>query len=156
MQVVYQCPSCAAGNINELSSRQRQATCGGCEWQHAVPDSDLSGERPNRCLICGNDDLWRQKDFPQGLGLAMVVIGGTASTVFYWYMQPVMALIVLMAFAALDGVLFVTMPDVLVCYRCRARHRKADMDQHHPRFDLELNERYRQEQIRLAEAGRRE
>ncbi len=46
-------------------------------------------------------------------------------------------------------VLFAVLPDVLVCYRCRARHRTAGGDDR-TTFDLETAERYRQERIRAA------
>jgi hypothetical protein len=40
--------------------------------------------------------------------------------------------------------LFLLMRDMLVCYRCGARHRRTPIDQQHPKFDLETAERYRQ------------
>jgi hypothetical protein len=54
-----------------------------------------------------------------------------------------------MAFALADLVLFALMPDVLVCYRCGARYRGTEFREDHPRFSLELSERYRQEERRL-------
>ena len=82
----------------------------------------------------------------------MVVTGGGLSTYAWWHVEPVWALGILLVFAAIDMVLYAVMNDVLVCYRCSARHRKANIHDDHPRFNLELNERYRQEEIRLAEA----
>jgi hypothetical protein len=96
--------------------------------------------------------LWRQKDFPQRVGVLMVVAGALLSTIFWWFMEPVWAIGVLLLFALLDGVLYTLMPDVLVCYRCKARHRHAPLDGRHERFNLETHERYRQEAMRL-EAG---
>ncbi len=54
-----------------------------------------------------------------------------------------------MAFALADLLLYALMPDVLVCYRCGSRHRYVNLDEDHPRFSLELHERYRQEAKRL-------
>ena len=110
--------------------------------------------RPKRCLCCGTEDLWRQKDFPQALGLLFVVTGAGLSTIAWAYVEPNWALGILLVFAAIDMALYAVMRDVLVCYRCSARHRKANLHDDHPRFNLELNERYRQEEIRLAEAGK--
>lgn len=60
-----------------------------------------------------------------------------------------------MCFALLDMVLYIVMPDVLVCYRCRTRHHNADTSQHGA-FDLELGEKYRQEEIRRKEQQRQQ
>lgn len=150
MQLVYHCPTCNLLQIVQTDAAHRDLSCS-CGWKRDVPETHLEGERPLRCLCCGNEDLWRQKDFPQGVGLLLVATGATLSTFFYWNMHPVWAIGVLLVFAALDMALYFLMPDVLVCYRCKARHRRAAIDQQHPYFDLEINERYRQEAIRLAE-----
>ena len=57
--------------------------------------------------------------------------------------------------ALFDLVLYAFMKDVLVCYRCGAQHRRFDPDDQHPRFDLEVAERYRQEAMRLEETGKK-
>jgi hypothetical protein len=105
------------------------------------------------CLVCGCADLWRQKDFPQRLGLLMVGAGIVLSTAAYALWQPALALGILMAFALVDFFLFLFMKDVLVCYRCGARH-GGFVPTSQATFDLEVNERYRQERLRL-EAARR-
>jgi hypothetical protein len=109
-------------------------------------------EAPARCVVCGCHDLWRQKDFPQGLGLFFVALGALISTIAWAYHMPLTALGTLMGFAALDLLLYVFMPDVLVCYRCHARYRHAALNAAHPRFNLETAERYRQEAARLADS----
>jgi len=89
------------------------------------------------------------------VGLAMVGTGILTSSIAIYYFQPVLALGILMGFALLDMLLFLVMPDCLVCYRCHARYRGTGIvnpDQH-PKFDLELNERYRQEAARLQSHG---
>ncbi len=156
MQVVFQCPSCDAPNYQEAAAQKRTLSCADCDWTREFPEADLQGETPQRCLACSNEDLWRQKDFPQGLGLLMVAAGAILSTIAWWKMEPVWAIGILLVFAAIDLVLYVAMRDVLVCYRCQSRHRKAEIGEDHPRFDLELNERYRQEEIRLKEEERKQ
>lgn len=113
--------------------------------------ADLKDARPVRCLVCGCGDLWRQKDFPQKLGLALVALGALLSTIAIAYYYPATSLGILLAFALADLALYVFMPDVLVCYRCHARHQHTDPGESYPRFELETAERYRQEQARLAE-----
>lgn len=102
--------------------------------------------------MCGCNDLWRQKDFPQKLGLAMVALGALLSTMAMAYYYPTTALAILLAFALGDLLLYTFMPDVLVCYRCGARHRHARPGEEYPRFNLDTAERYRQEAARLADA----
>ena len=103
--------------------------------------------------MCGCDDLWRQKDFPPALGLTLVGLGALLSTLAWLWYYPVAAIGILMAFALVDLVLFALMPDVLVCYRCGARYRHTAIREDHPRFSLELAERYRQEERRLKEVS---
>jgi hypothetical protein len=152
MQVVFQCPVCEATSRNEVTAQAHALKCGWCEWQRDIPDAHLDGDRPLKCQCCGNPDLWRQKDFPQALGILMAGTGATLSIIAWAYYRPLLALGILLVFAAIDMALFVFMPDVLVCYRCRARHRTPEMADDHPRFDLELAERYRQEEKRLTES----
>lgn len=79
----------------------------------------------------------------------MVGMGIVLSTIAIAYMRPVLALAILMGFALLDMLLFAIMPDRLVCYRCHAHYRGLGKLGQHAVFDLELNERYRQEAARL-------
>src|SRR5690606_12320833 len=117
---------------------------------HADAVPSASSTRPTaECLVCGCDDLWRQKDFPQGLGLVIVGAGMLLSTIAWALYWPVTAIGILMAFALADLVLYARMSDVLVCYRCKARHRPHEIAAAHGTFDLETAERYRQERLRL-------
>jgi hypothetical protein len=154
MKLVFICPKCQSPNNRRIPDENggTQVSCHGCDWQRTLAAEDIADENPKSCLACGNEDLWCQKDFPQALGLMLVVIGGALSTWAWACYEPVIAIGILMFFALGDLALFLFMKDVLVCYRCRARHRQAKMDQDHPRFNLELAERYRQEAILLEEA----
>ena len=73
--------------------------------------------------------------------------------------RPVPALLVLLASAALDMVLFYVVPDVTICYRCLSQYRGAGANPggRFAPFDLAVGERYRQERLRVEElrAGRR-
>ncbi len=109
--------------------------------------------QPTRCLLCGNPDLWRQKDFPQAAGLLIVALGALSSSLAWYFYRPRLALGILLGFALADLLLFALMPDVLVCYRCQARHSGIDVAGR-PGFDHETAERYRQERLRLAGAGK--
>jgi hypothetical protein len=115
--------------------------------------ADFELGRPTRCLVCDCSDLWRQKSFSQPVGLLMVGAGIVLSTVAYGLWRPVLALGILMFFGLMDALFFLLMRDVLACYRCGARHGGFQPVTEAP-FDLEVNERYRQERLRLEGAQR--
>ena len=77
------------------------------------------------------------------------------SSIFWSRHEPNWALGVLMAFALVDLLLYTFMDDMLVCYRCRARHRRTALDEGHVDFDLEVSERYIQMKKRQDEAERK-
>jgi hypothetical protein len=131
-----------------------QLACPNGDWSHSFSPGSIENGTPRCCLACGCSDLWRQKDFPQGLGFLLVALGALFSTIAWAYMRPLLAIGILMVFALADLLLYTLMKDVLVCYRCRATHRRANLDEEHPRFNLELAERYRQESIRLEDSRR--
>jgi len=147
IQVRYQCPRCQAQNQSNNPVPGTQLSCHACDWSRELTSSDLDGVRPFHCLVCATEDLWRQKNFPQALGLMFVGLGALGSSIAWYYHRPIVALSVLMAVAAIDFGLFALMPDVLVCYRCGARHSGGDISEH-PAFNHETAERYRQEQLR--------
>lgn len=150
MYLTFLCPNCESPQQSEDLSKSLKLSCD-CGWEYDVhPDAIVDG-RPTDCLRCGNEDLWRQKNFPQWLGLIFVATGAITSGIAWYYHRPVLALSILVGFGILDMVLYSIMPDVLVCYRCRSRHHRADVSKHGA-YDHELGERYRQERIRLEQS----
>jgi predicted RNA-binding Zn-ribbon protein involved in translation (DUF1610 family) len=153
MHVTYRCPNCEQMNRSEtLSGDQAVLSCSACQWERPVSAEKLSHACPQECLVCGNLDLWRQKDFPPLLGVACVALGAILSGIAVYFYWPFTAMAILMAFGALDMILYLVMPDVMVCYRCQSRHGGVDTSSAQD-FNLELSERYRQEAIRLKQAS---
>lgn len=153
MQIAFECPVCQQPRRARLAAGGDLLACEPCGWSKPAGDADVESGRPVRCALCGCDDLWRQKDFPQRLGLAMVGLGALLSTIAWANYQPGLAIGILMAFALVDLLLYTLMRDVLVCYRCQARYRQVNFEpDDHPRFNLETAERYRQESLRLKES----
>ncbi|MEZ6132114.1 MAG: hypothetical protein R3C59_25925 [Planctomycetaceae bacterium] len=152
MQIIFQCPVCQRSTVCRPDPASAPVKCSHCDWQRDEGATDFDGEYCRRCRICGCSDLWRQKDFPPGLGLAFVAAGGILSTIAWANHEPTWALGILMAFALVDMLLYAFMSDMLVCYRCRARHRRTDLDENHTAFNLEVDERYRQMKKRQDEA----
>ena len=152
MQLAFLCPKCECSTLDPEPLEGRCVRCGHCDWSRSVPDDAVTDSQPVECLVCGCGDLWRQKEFPARLGLLMVATGAVGSTIAWSLYEPLWAIGILMAFGLIDLLLFAIMPDVLVCYRCGARHRDTQPDESIPQFDLEIAEKYRQEEIRLQEA----
>ena len=153
MQIRLTCPSCGQPFQTDVSAENSSLSCPACDWSRPVDAETVPDGQPSRCLVCGCGDLWRQKDFPAGIGLLMVAAGAVLSTIAWWYMRPLISIGILMGFAMVDLLLYAVMSDVLVCYRCAARHRNVNPDETHPRFDLEIAERYRQEAKRLEDSA---
>jgi hypothetical protein len=155
MQIIFQCPVCEQRNLQRPEPVTAPVACEHCDWSRDQGAADFEGDFCRRCRICGCDDLWRQKDFPPALGLACAGAGIVLSSIFWSRHEPNWALGVLMAFALVDLLLYTFMDDMLVCYRCRARHRRTALDKGHVDFDLEVSERYIQMKKRQDEAERK-
>ncbi|WP_437203511.1 hypothetical protein [Planctomicrobium sp. SH664] len=151
MYLTFICPHCDQSQRSPELRAGDVLLCGDCEWKRPLSDEALQSTVPSECLRCGNPDLWRQKNFPQWLGLTFVAVGAVTSSIAWGYHRPILALAILMGFALLDMILYMVMPDVLVCYRCRTKHHQTEMGEH-AGFNHELAERYRQEQIRLRQS----
>lgn len=146
MQLTFHCPVCGQHQKTGDLPAAGALECSRCAWTRPLAPA---GEPLSCCAVCGNHDLWRQKDFPQALGLALVAAGAILSSIAWYYHWPKTALGLLMVFALADMLAFLLMPDVLVCYRCRARHRQLPpATAEHPTFSHETAERYRQEHMR--------
>jgi hypothetical protein len=85
------------------------------------------------CLACGHPELYTQKDFPRGLGIALVVVAAVLAPFTYYVSLAVAALV--------DAVLYVVSREVVLCYVCHAEHRGFHSRPVHPRFDREIEER---------------
>ena len=97
------------------------------------------------CPHCGCRDLFIRKDFPQRLGLAIVVVAGVAFLVLAASRQRFyLGVIVLIAAAAIDALLYWFVPRITVCYKCRSEFRDVPVNPEHEGFELAVGEKYRQ------------
>jgi len=152
MNVTARCPHCGATSHREFAAEARALTCPDCGTAEAIPDDALDGTRIQRCLVCPSTELYVRKDFPQQLGVGIVVVGFALSCVAYSYYYFTIAFAILFATALIDLVLYLLMGNSLICYRCQAEYRGVELTDVHGAFDLAIHERYRQQAARLAEA----
>jgi hypothetical protein len=165
MRITYACPACDATVSHADAEGARSLACPHCGAVVEVPADAIGwvnaaggpGEPRvglpvvRRCLVCPGTELFARKDFPQRLGVAIVVAGFAASCVTWAWQLLVPTFAILFGTAAVDVVLYLLMPECLTCYRCGARYRGAGGP--HGGFDLETHERHRQQRIRLREAA---
>lgn len=152
MNVTYRCPRCQQTTRVDFDSQSRVIGCAACDSQIEIPSGAVSEERLARCLVCPSTELFIRKDFSQPLGVAIVVAGFAISSVFWYYRMPFWTYGVLFATALIDVVLYLTVGNVLQCYRCQALYRGVPgLDQHEP-FDLETHEKHRQQAARMKQA----
>src|SRR5262249_54824811 len=144
------CPACEAPG---------RPAPGAAEWRCPRCDHVLRLHPPggelSHCAACGNAELYRKKDFPHALGMAILVGAFVASTFTYGLYGKSLTWAILLGSAAFDGLLYLWVKDVVVCYRCGAEHRGlGPAAARFAPFELTVHERYRQERLRQEELQR--
>ena len=144
MNVRFACPVCdyPGGRLDLASAGEWR--CPACD--HVVAASPPEPHLP-ACALCGCADLYKKKDFPHGLGMGILVAALVASSVTYLLYLKWLTWTILLGSALFDGLLYLWVKDVVVCYRCGAHHRGVKSEPFQP-HDLGTAERYRQERIR--------
>jgi hypothetical protein len=145
VNVRFSCPQCDYPNRCDVPPGG-QVSCPNCDHIVVLP-AEADAAVP-ACLVCGNHELYRKKDFPHGLGMAILVVACIASTITYAYVERLATWAILIGSALFDGLLYLWVKDVLVCYRCNAHYRRFAEPTEHKPFELTIGERYRQERIR--------
>jgi hypothetical protein len=148
VNIRFSCPICACPG--------RLVSPGNMEWQcpecdhvvHAQADVDPA---LTACPLCGGQELYKKKDFPHKLGMGILVAACLASSVTTLLYQWWLTWGILIGSAAFDGILYLLVKDVVVCYRCQALFRGVPAHEHHQPFELTVHERYRQEKLRREE-----
>ena len=142
MRITYACPACDAtvthaevesARVARLPAlRRRRSRCPPTRsaWANAA-----GGRRPSRApgtagapavpRLPEHASCFARKDFPQRLGVGIVVVGFAASCVTWAWQLLVPTFAILFATAAVDVLLYFLMPECLTCYRCGARYRGA-------------------------------
>ena len=144
MNVTYSCPKCDHAERVHFTADSPTIACGHCEQELRLPADAIVDQRPCRCLVCPSTDLYIRKDFPQRLGVALVVAGILGSSVAWYYTAIYWTYGILFATALLDVVLYTIVGNALMCYRCHAQYRGVQETESHGAFRLETHERYRQ------------
>src|SRR5262249_52629177 len=133
-EIAFAGPACGEEAVASLDGQ------GACPHCGAAPRVDVPAAlRLSRvleaCPACGNALLYVQRDFNQKVGLAVVIVGAVLAPFTPFYSSLFVA-------AAVDAALYALLPEVTVCYRCRAHFRGFTRNPRHQPFDLHLAEQY--------------
>lgn len=149
MNIAYHCPACHRAVRQPVAAGQAALECDHCHGQILISPTAITEQRLNGCLVCPSTDLYARKDFPQRLGVALVVLGFIGSSIAWANYQVLWSFAILFGTALLDLVLYLVMGESLTCYRCGAQYRGFEEIELHGGFNLETHERYRQLAARL-------
>ncbi len=147
VSIQHRCPKapCRTPIRTDVASAGRvEVRCPACGEEIALDvPAELANERKVvRCAACPGREFFVRRDFPQRLGLALVVGFGLAATAFYYYENILATFGTLAALVVVDAILFLFVGKVTVCYRCRAEYRGAAYNPDHEGFDLATSEKY--------------
>jgi hypothetical protein len=144
MLVLFPCPVCDRPARLDVSAAV-DWQCRGCEHRQHI---DAADRALSHCVICGCPELYKKKDFPHWLGMTILVAACLASVYTYFWYDKWLTWAILIGSAVIDGVLYLSVSDAVVCYRCDAHYKGLTPTDAHRPFELTVGERYRQERIR--------
>jgi hypothetical protein len=150
MNVTFSCPRCSQPARLDVSAGDAQIVCPHCQQAVRIPEDAFDGPTLTRCIVCPSTDLFVRKDFPQRVGVGLVALGIVGSSIAWGFSLPVLTFAILLATALADVVLYLVVPDALMCYRCSAQYRSVPGQERHGAFHLETHERHRQQVARMA------
>ena len=150
MNVTYHCPECERTVRVALSGEADSVVCPNCSRAIKFPPGAIADGRIHRCLVCPSTELYARKDFPQRLGVALVVMGFIGSSIAWANYQVLWSFAILFGTALVDLALYIVMGESLTCYRCHAQYRGFEEIERHGGFDLQTHERYRQMAARMS------
>lgn len=145
MNVRFICPECQTPGYSELPAVDPWQ-CTRCD--HFVDFHNADADGLHACAICQNRELYKKKDFPHWLGLTILTAACLGSIIPYWLYLQWLTWTILIGSAVFDGLLYLWVGDVVVCYRCNAHFRQCTVLPEHKPHELVIAEKYRQERIR--------
>ena len=156
MNVTFSCSRCEKTSRCEVGDgfvdESNEIVCSHCLEAVKIPAGAITGGHVARCLVCPSDELFVRKDFSQRWGVSIILFGFLLSSIALAMRYHMVTFAILGVTAIIDAVLYWYTGNVLTCYRCHSEYRDVDQMDAHPRFDLEVHERYRQQAARQQQA----
>ena len=146
MHIRYRCrdPLCRAWNQATVITDTLIPTCATCGKPariDAVPSLAVAGPI-TQCVVCGGREFFSRKNFPQRFGLGLVIVFGLIASIYYYFENIPATFATLGSLVVIDGVIYLLVGKVTVCYRCRAEYRGVAYNPEHLGFDLAASEKY--------------
>jgi len=146
MQIRFHCPTDGCVAIIEYEPLEECGATIECPRCHVkqpmtVTPAMRTEQTVDRCAVCGSRELFLRKDFPQRVGLAIVLVFGAAA-IYFFRTSVFAAFAVLAAAAVLDLIIYALIGKVTTCYACRAEFRRCALNPAHEGFDLATSEKY--------------
>lgn len=145
MNVITRCPSCGF-RVSFAPSKARDSgvKCARCAQPLPVVISDrIANENTvDVCPTCSKQVFYVQRDFNRNLGLAIVIVCAVIGLVFVYYDRPLMFYASLGGGVLIDVALYAVLPDVTICYACKAIFRDATRNPQHGPFDLHIADHF--------------
>ena len=153
MDVIVRCgTSTCRGRIrlDRITGSESSGSCPQCcaKKQVRIDDALAAGD-VRSCVICSGAEFFVRKDFPQKLGLMLVLLFGVVASVFYYFENIPATFGTLASLVVVDAAIYFFVGRVTVCYRCRAEYRGVVYNPGHHGFDLATSEKYDPSTARL-------
>ncbi len=107
-------------------------------WEAAMDD----GGHMRKCVVCGSNDLYREKRFPHVTGLAIVMAFAGLVVSILGYATTWLVLMLMFLVLLLDVAILLMPRTRLVCYKCRSVYSKTPIARYHHTWDAAIAERY--------------
>jgi len=108
-------------------------------WDRALDSEGVL----QHCPACDCRELFARKDFPQRLGLGIVVLGAVAAVVMFAIGDVIWGFAVMGSIALADLIISPFVKRCVVCYRCRSEFRDLKIPRNYPTWELATGEKYR-------------
>ncbi len=120
MEIGLYCPACRkADRIDAGALESREWACPRCGRSTPIELSASMRDEGafDHCALCGRDQFFKQKSFNRAFGIAVVLV----AIAFAPFTSP--PYISLFIGAAVDGVVYLLVPWVGICYNCETEYR---------------------------------
>lgn len=149
MKIAFRCPGAECrtwNNAAPVRAGPLTVPCRACgrDASLSIPVGLVERHEVDACCVCGGKEFFVRKDFPQRLGLGLVVVFALIASGFYYREQVLATFSTLALLVVIDAVIYFLVGRVTVCYRCRAEYRGVAYNPRHQPFDLATSEKYEQ------------
>ena len=141
MEVSCRCPTCGHRvRFDPTDANTAGVICGSCQSTVPLEISDsLAGDNVVEvCPACHERAFYVQRDFNRNLGLGIVVLCALAGLIFVWFDRPVYFYLALGIGVLVDLILYWVLPDITICYTCKAVFKGVKKNPDHGPFDLHI------------------